>query len=118
MAIDDLGQLIGRSVLVSIRYLDADGEVASRLQFAGIVTAVDPLVEIDHGDDVPFTLLPEPDAFDPAPPGEYRLRESGETVVDPDVTSTWTVTPPPSRSPRRRRGRRWCDPEFRLQLDP
>jgi hypothetical protein len=57
------------------------------------VTSVDPLVAIDVGNDEPFTLPPEPDAFDVAGPGHYRL-QSGETIVDPDFLSTWRVIAP------------------------
>ena len=41
-----------------------------------------------------FCLPPDPRAFDPAPPGSYRLRVSGETVENPDFTATWTVFDP------------------------
>jgi len=41
-----------------------------------------------------FRLPPDLDAFEPAPPGEYRLRTTGETVSDPDYTTSWTITPP------------------------
>jgi hypothetical protein len=58
------------------------------------VIAVDPLVAIEvDGSDDPFTLPPEPDAFDAAGPGSYNLR-NGEVVVDPDYLTIWTVTPP------------------------
>jgi hypothetical protein len=36
-------------------------------------------------------LPPEPDAFDEAVPGEYRLRSTGEVVVNPAFTTSWTV---------------------------
>jgi len=39
-------------------------------------------------------LPPEPEAYEPAPPGEYRLRSTGEVVVDPDYLTTWTVGSP------------------------
>jgi hypothetical protein len=41
-----------------------------------------------------YTLPPDLRAFFPAPPGSYRLRETGEVVVDPDYTATWNITPP------------------------
>lgn len=95
--VDDLGELVGRRVLFSVRYVDADGEQVSRYQACGTVTAADPeeVVVIDvPGLDEPFTLPPAPEAFEAAAPGEYRLRETGEVVVDPDYTSTWTVRAP------------------------
>ncbi len=88
--------MLGRRILVGITYLDLDGQLVSQVQFAGIVTAVDPLVTIDRGIHGQFTLPPDPDAYDPGVAGEYRLRETGEVVVDPDFITTWTVRPPSS----------------------
>jgi len=39
-------------------------------------------------------LPPDFDSYHPADPGEYRLRSTGEVVVNPDYTATWTVWPP------------------------
>jgi hypothetical protein len=85
--------MVGKVLLVGIRYLDESGEVVDRLQFAGVVTSVDPLVAIDRYEDEPFTLPPEPEAFDIGEAGEYRL-QTGEVVVDPDFETTWTVAAP------------------------
>jgi hypothetical protein len=38
----------------------------------------------------PCVLPPDLDAVRPAPQGEYRLKESGEIVKDPDFLTTWT----------------------------
>jgi len=94
MTVEDLDELIGRRLLVGITYVDAEGEVVDQLQFAGIVREVDPLVSIERGDDDPFTLPPEPEAYERGQPGEYRLRATGEVVVDPDYVTTWTVRAP------------------------
>jgi len=40
-------------------------------------------------------LPPDLRAFQDAPPGEYRLRSTGEVVVDPDFISSWTINRPP-----------------------
>jgi hypothetical protein len=42
-----------------------------------------------------YWLPPQLDAFDPAEPGEYRLRNSGEVVINPDFVATWVVEAPP-----------------------
>ena len=88
--------MIGRRVLVGITYVDAQGEVVEQVQFMGIVQAVDPLVSVDTGADDPFTLPPEPNAFARGQPGVYTLRSPGESIVDPDYVSTWTVRAPSS----------------------
>ena len=41
-----------------------------------------------------FSLPPDPDAFQPAAPGRYTLKTTGEVVVDPDFLAAWTVHPP------------------------
>jgi hypothetical protein len=38
----------------------------------------------------PCVLPPELRAIKPAEPGEYRLRETGEVIVDPNFVTTWT----------------------------
>jgi hypothetical protein len=93
MTVPDLTDMIGKRLLVGITYLDGVGEVADHLQFVGTVQAVAPLVAIDWSDegDEPSTLPPDPDAYEPAAPGEYRTHTTGEVVVDPDYLTTWTV---------------------------
>lgn len=91
MTNNDLGFLLGKRLLVGITYLDADDEVLTQVEYVGVVSAVDPMVAVDCGADEPFTLPPDPDAFERAAPGEYRLSSTGETVVDPDYITVWTV---------------------------
>ncbi|MGV0771773.1 hypothetical protein [Mycobacterium syngnathidarum] len=86
----DGGWLIGARVLVGITY--RDGERSSSIQRYGTVTLCgDEVIEIESPDGEAFTLPPAPESFSPAPPGEYRLRSTGEVVTDPDYLATWTV---------------------------
>ena len=68
-------------------------------QFFGSVTHIDPEKGVtlqlggSRSGEV-FTLPPDLRAFFPALPGFYRLRETGDVVVDPDYTTTWTFTSP------------------------
>jgi hypothetical protein len=94
VTVNDLTEMVGKKLLVGITYLGTDDRPEHRTEFAGIVTSVAPLVTIDRGGGEPFTLPPEPDAFDRAQPGDYRLRSDSEVVVDPDFVTTWTVSPP------------------------
>ena len=41
-----------------------------------------------------YTLPPDLRAFFSARPGSYRLRGTGEVVINPDYTTTWDFTPP------------------------
>ena len=76
-------------------YLRPDGGIASRFEFHGTVERVgEGVVEVrraDNGDI--FTLPAGSEAYEPAPPGEYRLKTTGEVVVDPDFTCVMTVHP-------------------------
>ena len=95
MAIANLSQLIGKTLLVGITYLDSDGRVDRQIQFAGIVVAVEPLVTIERGTEKPFTLPPAVDNFfEVGTPATYHLRSTGEVVVDPDFVTTWEVHSP------------------------
>lgn len=89
----DLAELVGKRVLFSVQYVDGAGAPVDRYQACGTVTGVgEDVVSLDvAGWDEPFTLPPAPEAFERAAPGGYRLRETGEVVVDPDFTSVWTV---------------------------
>ena len=44
------------------------------------------------GSDETYTLPPDLRNYEPAAPGEYRLRSTGEVVADPDFISNWTIT--------------------------
>jgi hypothetical protein len=92
--LERLDVMIGKRILVGITYLGSGDVPDHTVQLTGTVTAVEPLVTIDHGQPAPFTLPPLQDAYDRAPPGKYTLRESGEVVEDPDFMTTWTVSPP------------------------
>lgn len=84
------GGLIGARALVGITY--RDGERSSSIQQYGTVTRCDDeVIEIESPDGETFTLPPAPESFSPAPPGEYRLRSTGEVIPDPDYLATWTV---------------------------
>jgi hypothetical protein len=92
----ELNELVGTHVLVGLTIEDqATGE--TRLsQLHGAVTAVDPkkgiLLELaGKRSGETYTLPPDTRSFSRAPAGEYRLRETGEVVTNPDFLTTWTV---------------------------
>jgi len=41
-----------------------------------------------------FDLPPDPRGIRVAKPGTYRLRSTGQEVVDPDYLATWTIVKP------------------------
>ena len=89
--------LDGALVLVGITYDEPTGP--RQEQFFGTVIGTDPdkgvtlRLEGQRSGETYF-LPPDLRAFAPARPGSYRLRETGEVVIDPDFTTTWTITPP------------------------
>jgi hypothetical protein len=90
--------LIGKRVLVGITYENRRGEMMRTEQVFGTVSSADPrgirvaLDGVRHGETK--WLPPSTGVFRPAPRGEYRLRSTGEVVVDPDFTAQWTVKQP------------------------
>jgi hypothetical protein len=97
---EDLAQsYVGRTILVGVTYLDGDGAVAAQNQLHGRIMAVqrDGIVIALEGSrsGETWTMPPSWESTRAAPAGEYRLRETGEVVVDPDYLAEWTVHAPP-----------------------
>ena len=88
--------LVGKYALVGLTFVNADGTVRKQFQIHGRITAVDEtLVTMRlHESEELFTLPPIWEAFEPAEPGEYRLRSSGEVVMDPDVLAKFKIVRP------------------------
>jgi hypothetical protein len=90
--------LLGLSVLAGVTYLAADGiRVTSQVQYHGRIVSV----EATKGFEIAcegkwagktMTLPPVLQAFHHAKPGQYRLRSTGETIENPDLTTTWSIT--------------------------
>jgi len=87
-------QYIGHTALVGITYLNADGSVREQVQVHGTVTRIN-----ENG----WLVLSRPNGqgecafpprLKPAKPGEYRLRSTGEVVVDPEFLGVYSVRPP------------------------
>jgi hypothetical protein len=87
------GQLIGKRVLIGLTYVE-NGQDDRYEQKHGVVEDVsDEGVAIRLSDGGTYWLPPDLRPWQAAPPGEYRLRSTGEVVVDPDFMANWTVTP-------------------------
>lgn len=84
--------LPGKTILVGITYYTKDNEFIEQKQYWGtVIEANDRQICFRQKNGDIFTLPPDLSSIKPAPKGEYRLRSTGETVVDPDFTSVWTV---------------------------
>ncbi|WP_165189569.1 hypothetical protein [Caulobacter soli] len=91
--------LLGKRVIVGLTYVNDADEVTRLVQMHGVVGLADSAsgVRLDlQGAKAGETywLPPQIDNFQPAAPGIYRFRETGEEVVDPDFISTWTIHAP------------------------
>lgn len=95
---DEGDGLVGQLLLAGFTYLAADGKtVTSQVQFWGKIVSATPKGiavkcegEVWKGQTV--NLPPHLSMFLAARPGEYRLRSTGETVKDPDLTTAWTIS--------------------------
>jgi len=88
---------IGKLLLVGVSYCDEQGNFVKQEQFHGEIVRAsrDEGIIIRLGENGEERWVP-PDLsrLEPAPPGRYTLRASGEVVEDPDFLSMWTVYPP------------------------
>jgi hypothetical protein len=89
---------VGKYVLIGITNEDAFGNVVSKRQMHGVIERITPgAIEVSlrgSGQGTTYKLPPDLRSLFPARPGEYRLRETGEVVVDPDYTTSWTLKAP------------------------
>ena len=94
---DQAAELIGLTVLIGVTRVGPEGDLQE--QMFGVVRSADSVkgfeVEL-MGSRLgeAYWLPPDLSNFFAAPPGEYRLRSTGEVVSDPDFTCSWTLYPP------------------------
>lgn len=89
----EVEELLGKTVLVGITDYDPAGNPVSQTQFFGRVEKVNGegfWVRKQDGSD--FWLPPDLSSTQPAPPGVYRLRSTGEVIENPDFLSVWNRT--------------------------
>jgi hypothetical protein len=93
---DFAADLIGTHLVVGITHVDHAGNAVSHEQFHGQViraSIAEGVVLVDSAGKEHWVPL-DREAFRPADPGAYTLKSTGETLVDPEWLSTWTVHPP------------------------
>ena len=96
----DPHSLLGKYVLIGITRISADGDFLEEGECHGRIALVDPDlgIRVLLSDGEVLTLPPDPGSFRAAKPGVYRLRSTGEEVVDPDLTTVWTIREPAGSS--------------------
>lgn len=96
--------LPGKLLLVGLTYLDADGALIDKQQIFGRVLSATPRGGISlrlegRREGERYALPPDTRSFRKAKPGEYRLHATGEVVIDPDYTVTFSIQKPPEQPP-------------------
>ena len=87
-----LDDLLGKVLLVGITYYTRDDEFIEQKQFYGtVIEANNSIIRIKQKDGTEFTVPPDLSSTQKARPGEYKLRSTGEVVVDPDFLATWNL---------------------------
>ena len=88
---------IGKRLLVGVTYLDHDETFLEQRQFHGEIVRINEtegiVLRIGNSDQEQ-KLPPDLNSLQKAPEGEFRLRSTGEVVVNPDFLTTWTITKP------------------------
>ena len=97
--------LIGKTLLIGITHTDSEGKMLSRSQIFGSVT----IANRDQGicirnsqSDEEKWFPPDTRGIEPARPGQYRNRATGEVVDNPDYLGSWTIAAGKEKKARKR----------------
>lgn len=85
--------LTNKILLIGITVLDENEELITQIQVYGPVIRAnaDGIVILRNETHGEFVIPPDFDNVQKAQSGEYKLRSTGEVVIDPDYLSSWTV---------------------------
>jgi hypothetical protein len=92
--------MINKRVLIGLTYYDHKGAFLEQKQMHGTIISVDQhrgfeiALEGSREGEI-YMLPPDLRSFHEAPPGEYHERSTGETIINPDFTTTWVINKPP-----------------------
>lgn len=89
--------IIGKHLLVGVTHCNHNEEVTGIEQFHGEIVRAsreEGVVLRLSGSGEERWVPPDLSRLQPAAPGNYKLKGTGEIVVDPDLLSMWTVYPP------------------------
>ena len=85
---------VGKRLLVGVTETDENGKPIDQLQVHGTIVRLNRQegLVLRLADGSEFKLPPDVRRIRKAKPGQYRLRSTGEVVVDPDFTAAWLRT--------------------------
>ena len=97
MDAEHAASFIGKHLLIGMTYLDSEDNLIEQKQFHGKIVRINEcegiVIQLSNSSEE-YMLPPDLDSLRAAPKGEYRLRSTGEVVVDPDLLTTWTTKKP------------------------
>ena len=84
--------IIGKTIIVGITYIGKEENVIKMSQYVGKIIEADEnqgiVIEEKNSKEI-LAIPPQLSSIEIAKPGEYKLKSTGEIVVDPDLLSTW-----------------------------
>jgi hypothetical protein len=88
--------IVGKYILVGVTHLDYDGKELRHEQFHGVIVRAsrrEGIVISLRGtrEGETWNMPPDTRGISQAKPGTYRLRQTGETIENPDLVITWTA---------------------------
>lgn len=82
---DFMEDIINKTILIGMIFLDEGGELIEQYQTSGIIKAIDKAMLIIEREDFPDFRLPFDEmAMKKAEPGIYEERSTGKEIIDPD----------------------------------
>ena len=89
----EIKELYGKVLLIGITFVTEKDDLIDQYQTYGRVEEIhSDYIRLRQKSGELFTLPAAFESLEEAPPGEYSLKSTGETVINPDYTTTWTVT--------------------------
>ena len=93
--VDAATGFVGKSILIGITEETGDGQVSARHEYQGVIAAATAAgIDVELGgvnEGQTWRMPPWLFELQPAAPGLYRLRSTGEEVEDPDFVFTMSI---------------------------
>lgn len=84
--------ILNKIMLIGISYVNESKEIIKQVQFAGKIVEASQekgIIVKTVQDNRSILLPPDLSAIQQADPGEYKLKSTGEVILNPDLISTW-----------------------------
>lgn len=86
---------IGKTILIGVTYLDSKGTFIEQEQMHGVLKSASPqgisITLKGHRNGQSWDMPPSLDVISIAEPGTYTLKETSESIENPDLLATWTI---------------------------